>query len=120
MKTFSGAGGKPLDRKKAQACAWINLLATPGLGTIMAGRLFVGLIQLAAAIAGFLLIMKWFYAMFRTMVEASGSAPSWEWQAGALLFLIGWLGSLWSSVNFVRAASANAIPTPPKLDGSAG
>jgi len=102
------------------ALAGINLLATPGLGTILAGRFFSGLFQLAAAGAGFLLIMKWFYGLFQTLVDASGAAPSWEWELGVLLFVIGWLGSLWSSVNLVRVASVNEITTPPKLDGSAG
>jgi hypothetical protein len=120
MKTFLGGKSKALDRKGAMALAGINLLATPGLGTIMAGRLLTGLFQLGAAGLGFLLIMRWFYGLFQTMVDASGSAPSWEWELGIVLFMVGWLGSLWSSVNFVRAASVNTVPTPPKLDGSAG
>jgi protein-S-isoprenylcysteine O-methyltransferase Ste14 len=120
MKTFLAGKNKALDRKAAMALAGINLLATPGLGTIMAGRLAAGLAQLAAAGVGFLLIMKWFYALFQTMVDGGGSASSWEWEIGVLLFLLGWIGSLWSSINFVKAASANPIATPPKLDGSAG
>ena len=120
MKTFLGGKNKTLDRKAAMALAGVNLLATPGLGTIMAGRVISGVLELAAAGLGFLLIMKWFYALFQTMVDGNGSAPSWEWQAGVLLFLIGWFGSLWSSIKFVNAASATSITTPPKLDGSAG
>jgi hypothetical protein len=120
MKTFLGGKSKALDRKAALALAGINLLATPGLGTIMAGRVISGVLELAAAGVGFLLLMKWCYALFQTMVDGSGSAPSWEWQAGLLLFLVGWLASLWSSINFVKAASAHPVATPPKLDGSAG
>ena len=120
MKTFLGGKNKALDRKAAMALAAINLLATPGLGTMMAGRVMVGLIQLAAAGAGFLLIMKWFYALFQQMVEGSAQTMAWQWQAGLLLFGIGWIGSLWSSINFVRAASEKTAAMPPKLDGSPG
>src|ERR1041384_1193415 len=117
MKTFLGAKSKTLDRKSAMALAGLNLLATPGLGTIMAGRLFAGLLQLAAAAGGFLLLMKWFWTLFQSMMAGGTFAPSWEWQLGLLLFILGWLGSAWSSLNFVRAASSQ---TPPKLDGSPG
>jgi hypothetical protein len=125
MKTFLGAKKRTLDRNSAMALAGLNLLATPGLGTIFAGRIFVGALQLGAAGAGFLLIMKWFYSLFMTLLNGSGSAPSWEWESGLMLFFIGWIGSAWSSLNFVRAASSSAetrpnLQTPPKLDGSPG
>ena len=107
------------------ALAGLNLLATPGLGTILAGRFFVGALQLAAAGSGFLLIIKFFYDLVETAFTGNVSAPSWEWQSGLLFFIIGWFASAWSSFNFVRAASAQATPqqslqTPPKLDGSPG
>jgi hypothetical protein len=117
MKTFLAGKNKTLDRRSAMALAGINLLATPGLGTIMAGRLIVGCVQLAAAGAGFLLLMKWFYGMFRGMLDENAHVPAWQWQAGLALFAAGWLGSLWSSLNIVRSV---AVETPPKLDGSPG
>ena len=125
MKIFSVAKNKKLDRNSAMALAGLNLLATPGLGTILAGRFFVGLLQLAAAASGFVLIIKWFYDLIQTAFTGVASAPSWEWQSGVLFFIAGWLASAWSSFNFVRAASAQATPqrslqTPPKLDGSPG
>ena len=122
MKIFLGAKNKPLDRKSAMALAAINLLATPGLGTIMAGRWLAGLSQLAFASAGFLLVMKWFYSLFQSALEGRGFAASTELKFGILLFVIGWLASGWSSVSLVRAASGPNQPTatPPKLDGSAG
>src|SRR4051794_23642257 len=126
MKIFSVAKNKKLDRNSAMALAGLNLLATPGLGTILAGRFFVGVLQLAVAVSGFLLVMKWFYDLFGTALTGnSASAPSWEWQSGLLFFFAGWLASAWSSLNFVRAASAQSTPqrslqTPPKLDGSPG
>lgn len=125
MKIFSVAKNKKLDRNSAMALAGLNLLATPGLGTIFAGRFFVGALQLAAAASGFLLIMKWFYDLIQAAFTGNVSAPSWEWRSGVLFFIAGWLASAWSSFNFVRAASAQSIPqrslqTPPKLDGSPG
>lgn len=120
MKTFLVGKNRPLDRKTAMGLAGINLLVTPGLGTMMAGRFVVGAIQVAIAGAGFLLIMKWFYSLFRAAIAGSGWGPAWEWQLGACLFGIGWLASLWSSVNLVRAAPEKGLSTPPKLNGSAG
>lgn len=118
MKIFSGAKNKQIDRSTAKGLTSINLLVTPGLGTMMAGKFLVGAVQLAFASAGFILIMKWFYSLFRSVVAGSAWGAAWEWQVGACLFGIGWLGSLWSSVNLMREASERSLATPPKLDGS--
>src|SRR5688572_8450340 len=117
MKTFLGAKNKPVDRKMAMGVAAINLLATPGLGTIMAGRIFAGLLQLAFAGAGFLLIIMWFVALFRSLAGTGAAGPAWYWQLGLSSFLVGWLGSLWTSLDLIRKTSA---ATPPKLDGTRG
>src|SRR5687768_2409324 len=119
MKIFLGGKNRQIDRSTAMGLAGINLLVTPGLGTLMAGRFFVGAAQLALAVAGFVLLMKWFFVLFWAMIEGRSWPPSWEWQMGAILFGIGWLGALWSSVNIVRAAPERTVATPPKLDGSA-
>src|SRR5687768_15492093 len=110
MKTFLGEKNKVIDRQAAMALAGVNLLVTPGMGTMMAGRFFMGALQLAFAGAGFLLILKWAYALFRAALAGTSWGPAWEWQLGACLFGIGWLGALWSSVNLLRAAPV--IPTP--------
>lgn len=101
----------------ARGLAGVNLIATPGLGTILAGRWLAGLCQLAFAGSGFLLIMLWFWTLFKGMVGGGSSGPAWEWQFGVALFAGGWFGSLWSSLDIVRQASAQ---TPPKLDGTPG
>jgi hypothetical protein len=116
MKTFSAAKNKVIDRNSAKALAAINVLVTPGLGTIMSGRIFVGIFQLLAAVGGFLLLLKWLYSLVQSAVSGT-PVPSWEWQIGLALFSIGWIGSAWSSLNLVRTAASQ---TPPKLDGSAG
>ena len=117
MKIFSAGKGKPLDRNAAMALAALNLLATPGLGTILAGKFFAGLAQLTAAVGGCGLILAWYYALLRDIVMDAPRGPAWIGLTGLSLFGIGWLGSLWSSLNFVREASSR---TPPKLDGTPG
>ena len=121
MKTFLGLKNKTIDRDTAMGLAGINLLATPGLGTILAGRMFVGAIQLACAGAGFLLVIKWFYGYFTAGLNGTPFPSGREWQLGLLLFAIAWLASLWSSVNLIRAAPRQTPPPlPPKLDGRQG
>jgi hypothetical protein len=117
MKIFSGAKGKKLDRGAAMACVGINLLATPGLGTIIAGRFFVGALQLLVACAGFCLIIGWFYYLFQATLELAPTGHAWMWQSGLAFFAAGWLGALWSSLGIVREAKSTI---PPKLDGTTG
>src|SRR4051812_35502795 len=84
MKTSSGSG-KPLSRTTAVACVGINLLATPGLGTIMAGRWLAGLAQLAFAGVGFGLFLMWFGYYFKAMLSEGAAGPGWMWQIGLIL-----------------------------------
>ena len=51
---------KPLTPASARNAALVNKLATPGLGTLMLGKMALGLAQLALAIAGFLFVIVWF------------------------------------------------------------
>ena len=51
---------RPLTPASARNAALVNQLATPGLGTLMLGKLGLGLAQLALAIAGFLFVIAWF------------------------------------------------------------
>lgn len=118
MKIFSDGKNKTLDRRKAEACAGVNLLATPGLGTVMAGRWLAGAVQLAFSVSGFTLFTKWFYTLFQNLSTTGARGPAWQWQTGLILFGVGWLGSAWSSFNFIRESTASVIP--PKLDGTRG
>lgn len=113
------------------ALAGINLLATPGLGTILAGKFMRGLIELALSVSGFAFIIAWMFKAFFAMVAVAadtnngGPADSYSflWKIGVPMFAAGWLISAWSSILFIQEASKMAppkIPTPPKLDGSAG
>ncbi len=108
------------------ALAGVNLLATPGLGTMLGGRVWAGVGELSLSGSGFTLIMLWFLDLFQTAFKADGaSAPAsgWKWKLGLALFAFGWLASAWSSLEMVRAATAATPPplaVPPKIDGSAG
>ncbi len=115
MKIFSGASGKPIDRATALALTGLNLLATPGLGTVLAGRWLAGAAQLALSVSGFVLVNLWFFELFKSLIASAEPAPAWHWQAGVALFGLAWIASAWTSLDLVKKASP---PTPPKLDGT--
>ena len=48
---------KPVSRTTAHNAALLNQLATPGLGSLMAGRWLAGVGQLALAVAGFVMVV---------------------------------------------------------------
>jgi hypothetical protein len=104
---------KPLSPATARNAALINQLATPGLGTLMAGRLVVGIGQLILALAGFGFIVVWFVSLLRQYYGLiTGDAPvtpvTWVAQAGAGLFLAAWCWSLVTSISLMREARRNA------------
>lgn len=96
------------------ACAGINLLATPGLGTLMAGRIWAGMAQIAVAVVGFGLVMIWMALKFWTALNAGAPPAHWWWQAGLPIFFAAWFASAWSSYDVWRQATRPAIP--PKLN----
>lgn len=115
MKIFSAAGqAPPLDRSRALVCVAVNQLATPGLGTIMAGRR-VGYPQLAVMVAGFGLFVAanlWnFYRLFHAAFDPNAELGdplaarfSWWRNLGLGLCLAAWLWALWSSLFILRDA----------------
>ena len=56
---------RPLSRARAWTCLLTNLFATPGLGSLMARRVFAGTGQLLLALAGFVLIVGWIFELCR-------------------------------------------------------
>lgn len=104
---------KPLSPATARNAALINQLATPGLGTLMAGRLVMGIGQLILALAGFGFIVVWFVSLLRQYYGLiTGDTPltplTWLAQAGAGLFLAAWCWSLVTSICLIREARRNA------------
>jgi 4a-hydroxytetrahydrobiopterin dehydratase len=126
----SSPGRKPVSRAKAKNAAMLNLLATPGLGSLLCGRWIAGTGQLVLAVAGFILLMVWF---FKEMIpyyglmfgDESPQMPGLKMLAeGAILFVASWLWSAVTSVSLFREASATnlqavknfAAPPMPRLE----
>jgi hypothetical protein len=116
MKTSSG--GKQLSPAAARNCFFVNQFATPGLGSLMGGRILAGLGQLLLAIIGFGFVMIWFYQTIKIYYsladEEIPDSPHVSYAryffAGALFFGASWLWSLLTSISLIRGAK---VPEPP-------
>ncbi len=118
MKTSSGA--KPLSRAKARNCVLINQLATPGLGSCMAGRWVAGIGQLLVALVGCAMIIGWFGLVARNTYnlwfnDAEPKPVGWLGEAGGLTLLASWLWALVSSFQILRSAENGPVKEPPPL-----
>ena len=102
---------KKISRAKARNAAWLNQLATPGLGSVIAGRWIAGTGQLLLSIAGCGLVMFWFIKemipYYRLMFsDAPPNLPSFKLLAvGAVLFVLAWIWSLVTSVSLMNEAA---------------
>lgn len=101
---------KKTSRLKARNAALLNQLATPGLGSLFAGRVVAGLGQLVMSVAGFVLIMIWFVQlMIQYYGQISGDVtvhPVGKYGLlGTVLFVLAWGWSLVTSFSLLRAAS---------------
>jgi len=116
MKIFSG--GKQLSPAAARNCFLVNQFATPGLGSLMGGRIVAGLGQLLLALIGFALVTFWFLQTMKQYygtVDEDAPAPvsyARYFIAGFLVFGASWLWSLLTSFSLVRAAKTPE-PLPP-------
>ena len=116
---------KTFSRSRVATAIIMNLTATPGLGSLMCGRKWAGLGQLAFSVTGFCLIMVWMLKLIyrSTMVQMEEPAPAapadWMRTWGVLLFGIGWLWSLVTSLSLWREAKAAEqtmkANVPPKI-----
>lgn len=109
-------------RTKARNAALINQLATPGLGSLLAGRRWSGTGQLLLAVAGFCLVVAWFgmlmwnlYHVFDTGQE--GKSVAWVGELGAALFALAWIWSLFTSLSLLRQARPTDFPPAPPERG---
>jgi len=128
MKLFSPKG-RPLSRARARNAALLNLLATPGLGSLVARRWIAGTGQLLLAVTGFVLFLVWFLKeMTQFYGQISGDVevrPVWNLLfAGLSLFAVAWIWSAVTSISLMREAASGKdqalknFGTPPvqKLD----
>lgn len=113
---------KPLTVASARNAALVNLLVTPGLGTLMVSKIALGLAQLTLAFAGFGFVLVWFLAvMWQYYGQISGSVTvkpvGWIGLVGAVLFLAAWLWSLVTSLGLIQQArnSAKMQTAPPVI-----
>jgi hypothetical protein len=120
MKIFSG--GKPLSSAAARNCFLMNQFATPGLGSLMGGRIVPGLGQLLLFILGFLLFLFWFlrtmhnyYSLLSGDIDNPGPSYTRFLISGLLFCTAGWLWALLTSISLLREGKTNESPptTPP-------
>jgi 4a-hydroxytetrahydrobiopterin dehydratase len=123
----SSANNKPVSRAKARNAALLNQLATPGLGSLLCGRWVAGSGQLLLSVAGFILIMVWF---FKEMIPYYGLMYGDEpphlpdlkmLTEGGNLFVVSWLWSAFTSFSLWREATSGRLRSlensaaPPQL-----
>jgi 4a-hydroxytetrahydrobiopterin dehydratase len=106
------AKDKKLKPSTARNALLLNLLATPGLGSLAARRWWEGIGQLILSVTGFILVLVWF---IREMVPYYGlmfsdtppPAVSLKMlNAGSGLFALAWIWSLVTSLSLTREVSA--------------
>jgi len=102
----------PLSRSAARNAALLNQCATPGLGSLMAGRRLAGIGQLLLAIAGFVMVVGWFALLAlqiynELLNDAQPKSVAWLGAVGAAIFAVAWLWSLVTSLSVLREARAN-------------
>jgi len=108
---------KKISRAAARNAALLNLLGTPGLGSLLARRWFAGGGQLLLAVAGFALVVVWFAqeiipcfgGLFseQPLPPVNLKTPA----VGAGLFASAWLWSLVTSLSLRREAASEKPPT---------
>ena len=116
---------KPLTSAMARNAVLINQFATPGLGSIVAGRYFSGTGQLLLALTGFSCFIVWFVAIMRQFYgQIQGNVEvkpvGWIGWTGLVVFAAAWFWALITSISLMREVKRNhtAIftqPQPPPL-----
>jgi len=113
----SSPGRKPVSRARAKNAALLNLLAAPGLGSLLCRRWIAGAGQLVLCVIGFTVFMIWFvkemiqyYGLISSDVPVQPAQPIW-WIAatGASIVTVSWLWSAVTSLGLLREASADNL-----------
>ena len=108
----------------------LNLLATPGLGSLMGRRWIAGGGQLILAVTGFTVVAVWFCKVmvpYYGLMFGDEPPPLLNFKMlawGTALFIASWLWSAVTSNSLMREASANNLeslknfgaPPMPKMD----
>jgi hypothetical protein len=101
-----------ISQQRAVTCALTNQFATPGLGSLMAGRFLAGSGQLLLAVGGFVMVVAWvgltMHESYNLMYsDAPPKSFAWLGVAGGVLFGISWFWALVTSIRLVRQAKAD-------------
>lgn len=125
----SSPGRKPINRAAARNATLLNLLAAPGLGSLLARRWLAGAAQLLLTLIGFAVFMVWFVKeMIQYYGLINGNVPlrpiGWIGEIGAGLVVLAWLWSAVTSFSLQREAARHSLtslqnvaaPPMPKLD----
>ena len=110
MKISSAA--KRVDPAVARNSFLMNQLATPGLGSLLAGRYVAGVGQLLLAILGFIMVLGWFVVVAKQMYEqiegpSSSHSVAWLGEIGGVTFAAAWFWALATSLSLLREAKTN-------------
>jgi 4a-hydroxytetrahydrobiopterin dehydratase len=94
----------------------MNLLGTPGLGSLMGGRWLEGLLQLALSLTGFVLFCVWFYKLVIVQFygqlngDVKPEPVGYIGLTGAALFAAAWFWSLITSISLMGQARKADVP----------
>jgi hypothetical protein len=113
---------KAVSRTAARNAALVNQFATPGLGSLMAGRWMAGIGQLLVFLTGCGMIIMYFFQLdLHAYGEATGKfepEPSKRLgEIGLILFVGGWFWALVTSLSLVIRAKPEE-PAIPQTDSS--
>ncbi len=106
-----------VSRAAARNAALVNQCATPGLGSLMAGRWIAGTGQLLLAVAGVVFVAVWFYdVMIQLYGQIDGDVQphpvGWIGELGAVLFGAAWFWALVTSISLVARAKSEETAGP--------
>jgi hypothetical protein len=121
---MSRSADLPLSRDRAWSCIMMNV-ATPGVGSLRARRVFTGVCQLLFALTGFFLICGWMLNFFYGIAQnelgetVSPHSTGWMWKCGAACFGVSWLWTFLTCVSLFRQAKARELAAgeslPPRI-----
>lgn len=102
---------KLFDRTSARNHLLANLLVLPGLGSWLDGRWFVGVLQVALALTGFVLTAWWCLGFLGACLQTqsiplNGGPHLLLGLAGVVLFTASWFWSLATGLAILRNAKA--------------
>src|ERR1017187_4524674 len=107
---------KKTSHAKARNAALLNQFATPGLGSLIAGRWLAGTGQLLVFLVGFVLYCVWtikylaaYYSLMYSDAPLRTNSLKWMLWTGVGLCAAGWFWSLATSISLMREASKSDV-----------